>query len=1354
MTSPSSTKSRASDTQEGPPVVVDRSVESEAKKDLSTIEKSKDPSEERKEETSEEKKTPDDKKPESDKEEEVASTFGDSVEETASEHEQIKDIQANDDDAETGTIFGQEQVAAETIGHFVQVLGPAVAEEDDIPEQPTASNELDVDDDDEANIHSETAVEEATTGYQAWIYKSEHFEAMVAKYKFKSVTFTFSRSKAAQTLKTEKLMKLIRIICVAFKSSTICDKFKEAMPMDFDEVEKDYKDANVVLQYKSSGFVQMLEDYLYPYHHISSNITLKEDDDQDHSDDPQLFSVLRFHQADERLDLTPETNSKPIHIDPKNVGKYTTRVDSIRISPIVLLLFVNMGAYSGDSYNPPCLFSQPSVNNRSLHPSNVDKYARGLYEKDCYYQFNEEFVVFPYMVEYEGDDEAHGVDNIRSVVLPEKTNLQSENKYVATWVSDGKEVDKLFKVFFESPLEVLFPKYLPKGVEKDSLDDHNLRYAIFLEQFFLKFNSFSTVNDWKAMYNVLMKELGLESVFNLSSSPKFSSIWHRCHMMMCCVSKLRISAEEGNHRFVSILNALFNTVLYQSVSEITYNKKVSLHSRDELALDECKLQVSRISSVGGVCMSWPSISKEEKAGRLGSIEMNMTKAYSTLMQDKKDGSVDRNIRDVLTSYLVKVKETSLSEDQCTSDFYEVHRPGSLNHTNFSLENLTFMEYRLHEEPPKAITKNDIGTKETAKSAAKMKASVEKKAAFKSSNKYRNDDNSTGLEARAMVFFREHLMKTILTDNCKEVVDMKRSLEDTYCLGTQDDPKGYDPKNENRPRKLERSLTTPSVLAKHIGYSWTIDRSLQGCMSVLKLSPDSYRPQAIWPLIFLISNFVHDNVTVDLMIKILHSNGMPADTQHPFVMSKSIQYPQLFNYETKSYGTMIVNSFLKPQMMFYDALLPFFQKEYKEAGEINIRNRYMLSIGKSWLQVINKFGLWISASKLKPCHNALKMCMDTKASEFPHSLSSKSEEVGTNLPQVAAYICHLIEKDVFVWSNIVYKGKWKKKTGVFTPSEHPPPSDWDVFVPKFKLGNKLDENKTSGNMRLEDIVEYIILGSYNDGARTLPELDRHKKAWNFWTKDFTVEYCSGYIENNRKPVYSSDEESDDDDDGEEREKRPGALFRSKMFTPSLYVKHFLRGDQEDNDKTRLSVKPNPSNEDIDEYRERLNDMSTAMMEASLYLRFQRELLSIHCKQARDAETKTKCTWKLTDVMAVIQKDGGEKGRPFYHPDYPNYLYSETIDPEMKYYAEACYEKAINQGKGETSGEDDRKVPAICKVASGKGFRVSDKEYHAIGDKVLEEQNRVQIAKEIREKKKRGRDGLNVDQSDEPPKRSRR
>jgi hypothetical protein len=92
--------------------------------------------------------------------------------------------------------------------------------------------------------------------------------------------------------------------------------------------------------------------------------------------------------------------------------------------------------------------------------------------------------------------------------------------------------------------------------------------------------------------------------------------------------------------------------------------------------------------------------------------------------------------------------------------------------------------------------------------------------------------------------------------------------------------------------------------------------------------------------------------------------------------------------------------------------------------------------------------------------------------------------------------------------------------------------------------------------------------------------------------------------------------------------------------------------------------------------------------------------------------------------------------------------------MKYYAEACYEKAINQGKGETSGEDDRKVPAICKVASGKGFRVSDKEYHAIGDKVLEEQNRVQIAKEIREKKKRGRDGLNVDQSDEPPKRSRR
>jgi hypothetical protein len=102
------------------------------------------------------------------------------------------------------------------------------------------------------------------------------------------------------------------------------------------------------------------------------------------------------------------------------------------------------------------------------------------------------------------------------------------------------------------------------------------------------------------------------------------------------------------------------------------------------------------------------------------------------------------------------------------------------------------------------------------------------------------------------------------------------------------------------------------------------------------------------------------------------------------------------YEVKPSTLLCI---LKPQAMFYDIFLEQFKKLYSEVGEINIRNRYMLAIGKCWLKAIVKYGLWIETKDMNRCHRVLKAMMDDKAGDFEHS-----SKTGSNVPQVAAYVC--------------------------------------------------------------------------------------------------------------------------------------------------------------------------------------------------------------------------------------------------------------------------------------------------------------------------------------------------------------
>jgi hypothetical protein len=727
----------------------------------------------------------------------------------------------------------------------------------------------------------------------------------------------------------------------------------------------------------------------------------------------------------------------------ENVSEFISTVSGGSFSPLFLALFINMGAYKDNDlkqYSPPCFFSQPNVNNRNVDTSRVTTIAKGLYDETVIFGFEEDYVVFPYCIRRVHHDLTPGC-KLESLVLPEDAGLYTDDAYEVCFIYECQECDYLLELFFGDKTLIL-----PEEIEKDSFEDYNFRFALFLEKLSNKYNSFRDLKDWKSLTAFLTKTLNCETLFPVSDRSALGELHHHSRIMMNSLTSNRLGGMEGDHRFLGMLMALYNRLLYTSVeshSELEYSH---ILSENELKEPKNKFCASKISALAKVTFCWPSSGNKAHSTRINSKELNVLKLYSSVMQDKKSGTVNRSIKDVMLGYLKTVKDISVGED-LFGDYHKVHIPGSLRAIKWELKSMQEMGLELYKPNPskeelepsqdqdevldsdddavqeKQVKKGRRKKKKVAKKVPESEDDSEKKPAAKNTldeddtsvakrNKYRYDDDSAGLEARAMVSFREKILDYIISQPIPEVTTILKKGESIFCrLSDDTDQTGRDPKNPNKPKKLLPKDSTSLHLAKFIGYTWTIDRSVEGCYTGKNLKWNSLSPGHLFTLVFLITNFVHDADSLDLMIKILSTNGAPANQSQPFDISELPlpTYPSIFRPGLLDYGHQIVYGFLKPQTMLYDTFFACFIQKYKSASEGVIRNRFMLAIGKCWLRVVYKYGLWITPTAIPACHKPLKDCFVSPGAEkLPNMHINESDTTGTNLPQVAAYICHPIQ----------------------------------------------------------------------------------------------------------------------------------------------------------------------------------------------------------------------------------------------------------------------------------------------------------------------------------------------------------
>jgi len=315
-------------------------------------------------------------------------------------------------------------------------------------------------------------------------------------------------------------------------------------------------------------------------------------------------------------------------------------------------------------------------------------------------------------------------------------------------------------------------------------------------------------------------------------------------------------------------------------------------------------------------------------------------------------------------------------------------------------------------------------------------------------------------------------------------------------------------------------------------------------------------------------------------------------------------------------------------------------------------------------------------------------------------------------------------------------------------------NWDQFVPMFRLGSKFKGKTTKGNftMGIDQIAIYVILGE-------LPDLDsfdnlNNKKLWTHMGEKFTMEYCREYVEMNKKP-----EENETDTIAENVEedlwvKRQGVTFRTKMFALNQYKQYFNCGDsatKESKFAKASSKSKNPTEEEVGEYINHLDDMSTAMMESALYLRYQMSLLTRH-----EEDDTTLFDWRFSDAMNVLHEKGGKLCQPFFHPTFADNLFRLNIDPAMDQLALVTLKKAkrIKQDipKPKDVAQDDVKHKSkltsqktVCGKACEGAFNIDEKQYTLMKTKLREVKEQTKKYKE-RAKRKREEAEAEEEESD--------
>jgi hypothetical protein len=346
---------------------------------------------------------------------------------------------------------------------------------------------------------------------------------------------------------------------------------------------------------------------------------------------------------------------------------------------------------------------------------------------------------------------------------------------------------------------------------------------------------------------------------------------------------------------------------------------------------------------------------------------------------------------------------------------------------------------------------------------------------------------------------------------------------------------------------------------------------------------------------------------------------------------------------------------------------------------------------------------------------------------------------TNLSQVAAFICHLIDKRVFVLGTVISKpNRRASKNGSYT-LQKPPPDDWREFAPLFKFGyidriKKLYPQAANIHFTLLGLVDFVLTGEI-DGVEGGEKISGHHNLWATFKLDFDLDLCNRYIQLNKKPADLKSSTEGDIDGPALHEERPDKKFRETIFKYANYKNTYLYGESPVGVRGGLgsTVKTAIADADSVEVIERLDMMSRSLLEAAIFLRFQKYLVSLSIPYA----SKKKSTWKFQQVMNVLSTHGATKALPFYHPDFIDNLLRNDIDPDMKCFARRTYAHASDEHEAKVKAKkaDKEKTTAkpsasVSVVATRAAFtHATDRCYNGVTR--LANSKRVKIA-EKREK----------------------
>jgi hypothetical protein len=244
-------------------------------------------------------------------------------------------------------------------------------------------------------------------------------------------------------------------------------------------------------------------------------------------------------------------------------------------------------------------------------------------------------------------------------------------------------------------------------------------------------------------------------------------------------------------------------------------------------------------------------------------------------------------------------------------------------------------------------------------------------------------------------------------------------------------------------------------------------------------------------------------------------------------------------------------------------------------------------------------------------------------------------------------------------------------------------------------------------KIDDIVDFIFLKDWVKDGKTLETTRKSIDLFEDWNKKFSLEVCSEYIGLNKLPV-AKDTIKQTTGLVSHFEVRSDAAFRRTLFNPVLYKKYLSRGNPKEEDQ-ELGRLFNEDDEPI--ISRRLDQMADTLLEASLFMRFQKHLLN---RSINDDDVKKK-GWNFAAVLDVLKKQGAESCHSMYDAKY-----LDSHDYAMDQLAGLAYEEA------KTAARAGRKGPlngnAVMVAATNAAYAFDNGTWKFITEKVKKRKSR--------------------------------